>query len=68
MTQAHIRIPTPLRKFTGGADEVTVSGSTVGELQRRPRETTHAGRDKATIRYAAEPTRRFFSASICTNP
>ena len=26
-----IRIPTPLRKFTGGADEVTVEGATVGE-------------------------------------
>ncbi len=26
-----IRIPTPLRKFTGGADEVSVDGSTVGD-------------------------------------
>jgi molybdopterin synthase sulfur carrier subunit len=25
-----IRIPTPLRKFTGGAEEVSVSGATVG--------------------------------------
>jgi len=25
-----IRIPTPLRRFTGGAEEVSVSGTTVG--------------------------------------
>ncbi len=25
-----IRIPTPLRRFTGGAEEVSVSGATVG--------------------------------------
>lgn len=29
---AKIRIPTPLRKFTGGEEEVTASGSTVGAL------------------------------------
>ncbi len=29
---AKVRIPTPLRKFTGGAEEVTASGSTVGSL------------------------------------
>jgi sulfur-carrier protein len=27
-----VRIPTPLRTLTGGADEVSVSGSTVGEV------------------------------------
>jgi molybdopterin converting factor small subunit len=27
-----VRIPTPLRTLTGGADEVTASGSTVGEV------------------------------------
>jgi molybdopterin converting factor small subunit len=27
-----VRIPTPLRTLTGGADEVTASGGTVGEL------------------------------------
>ena len=27
-----IRIPTPLRKFTQGNDEVTISGATVGEI------------------------------------
>jgi len=31
MATATIRIPTPLRSFTGGAGEVTVDGSTVGE-------------------------------------
>lgn len=29
---AVIRIPTPLRTYTGGQDEVTVSGATVAEL------------------------------------
>ncbi|MDQ6963497.1 MAG: ubiquitin-like small modifier protein 1 [Mariprofundales bacterium] len=27
-----VRIPTPLRKLTAGADEVTVGGATIGEL------------------------------------
>jgi molybdopterin synthase sulfur carrier subunit len=27
-----VRIPTPLRTLTGGADEVTASGKTVGEV------------------------------------
>ena len=31
MSKATIRIPTPLRSFTGGASEVTVEGATVGE-------------------------------------
>jgi molybdopterin synthase sulfur carrier subunit len=29
---AKVRIPTPLRKFTGGADEVAANGSTVGQI------------------------------------
>jgi molybdopterin synthase sulfur carrier subunit len=29
---ATVRIPTPLRKLTGGAEEVSASGKTVGEL------------------------------------
>jgi len=29
---AKVRIPTPLRKFTGGADEVAASGSTIGQV------------------------------------
>jgi len=28
----HVRIPTPLRRFTGGAEEVSVSGGTVTAL------------------------------------
>ena len=31
MSQAVIRIPTPLRPYTGGAGEVTVEAATVGE-------------------------------------
>ncbi|MDQ6999290.1 MAG: ubiquitin-like small modifier protein 1 [Mariprofundus sp.] len=27
-----VRIPTPLRKLTGGADEVSVEGANVGEI------------------------------------
>ncbi len=27
-----VRIPTPLRKLTGGADEVSVEGATIGAL------------------------------------
>ncbi len=27
-----VRIPTPLRSLTGGADEVPIEGSTVGEI------------------------------------
>jgi molybdopterin synthase sulfur carrier subunit len=30
--QTIVRIPTPLRSLTGGADEVTATGSTVGEV------------------------------------
>jgi len=28
----HVRIPTPLRRFTGGAEEVTAGGTTVGHV------------------------------------
>ncbi|MGE0824145.1 MAG: ubiquitin-like small modifier protein 1 [Candidatus Binatia bacterium] len=28
----HVRIPTPLRRFTGGAEEVSASGATVAAL------------------------------------
>jgi len=27
-----VRIPTPLRKLTGGADEVTIEGANVGDI------------------------------------
>lgn len=29
---ATVRIPTPLRRFTGGAEEVTIEGETIGAL------------------------------------
>ncbi|HEY4122063.1 MAG TPA: MoaD/ThiS family protein [Byssovorax sp.] len=32
MSQATVRIPTPLRTLTGGNDEVKAEGATVGEL------------------------------------
>lgn len=34
MSQATVRIPTPLRSFTGGAGEVPIEGATVGEVLR----------------------------------
>lgn len=34
-----VEIPTPLRRFTGDAGEVSVEGSTVGEALRRMVET-----------------------------
>jgi len=42
MTQATIRIPTPLRTYTDGADQVVVEGATVGEILCRLGET-HEG-------------------------
>lgn len=32
MTKVTVRIPTPLRSFTAGADEVVLEGNTVGEV------------------------------------
>ena len=32
MSQATVRIPTPLRTLTGGNDEVKAEGATVGDL------------------------------------
>jgi len=37
-----VRIPTPLRKLTGGADEVSVEGATIGVLIDNL-EAAHAG-------------------------
>ncbi len=34
MSKATVRIPTPLRAFTGGAAEVAVEGNTVGDILR----------------------------------
>ena len=38
----NVRIPTPLRKLTGGADEVSAEGATIGELIDNL-EAAHAG-------------------------
>ena len=35
MSQAVLRIPTPLRSFTGGVDELRVEGRNVRELLRQ---------------------------------
>jgi len=37
-----VRIPTPLRKLTGGADEVSIEGATIGEMIDNL-EAAHAG-------------------------
>ncbi len=37
-----VRIPTPLRKFTGGAESVEANGTTVGDLVQ-DLESRHAG-------------------------
>ena len=37
-----VRIPTPLRKLTGGADEVSIEGATVGAMIDNL-EAAHAG-------------------------
>ncbi len=42
MSDVTIRVPTPLRSFTGGADEVAVQGATVGEALEALG-TRHAG-------------------------
>ena len=42
MSDITIRVPTPLRSFTGGADEVAVQGATVGEALEALG-TRHAG-------------------------
>ena len=34
MSVVMVRVPTPLRSFTGGADEVSVEGKNVGEVLR----------------------------------
>ena len=34
MANITVRIPTPLRSFTNGADQVTAQGNTVGEVLR----------------------------------
>jgi len=42
MMSVSVRIPTPLRKLTGGADEVSVEAASIGELIDNL-EAAHAG-------------------------
>lgn len=35
MSEVTVRIPTPLRSFTSGADEVPIEGSNVGDILRQ---------------------------------
>ena len=42
MATVNIRIPTPLRSFTGGVDQVRVQGDTVGEVMQALGQT-HGG-------------------------
>ena len=42
MANVIVRIPTPLRSYTGGAEQVSVSGGTVGEVLQALNEI-HAG-------------------------
>ena len=45
MSTVTVRIPTPLRTFTRGADEVPIEGSSVGEILHRLAEQ-HRGLDR----------------------
>jgi molybdopterin synthase sulfur carrier subunit len=57
-----VRIPTPLRKLTGGADEVAAEGATVGQLIDNL-EAAHAGL-KARLCDEAGEIRRFVNIYV----
>jgi len=57
-----VRIPTPLRKLTGGADEVTVDSGNVGELIDNL-EAAHAGLKERLCDEAGE-IRRFVNVYV----
>ena len=57
-----VRIPTPLRKLTGGADEVSAEGANVGELIDNL-EGAHAGL-KARLCDDAGEIRRFVNIYV----
>lgn len=57
-----VRIPTPLRKLTGGADEVTVEAASVGEMIDNL-ETAHAGLKDRLCDEAGE-IRRFVNVYV----
>ena len=57
-----VRIPTPLRKLTGGADEVAIEASTIGELIDNL-EAAHAGLKERLCDDAGE-IRRFVNVYV----
>jgi len=57
-----VRIPTPLRKLTGGSDEVAVDGATIGELIDNL-EAAHAGLKERICDDAGE-IRRFVNVYV----
>jgi len=57
-----VRIPTPLRKLTGGADEVCIDGGNVGELIDNL-EAAHAGLKERLCDDAGE-IRRFVNVYV----
>jgi len=57
-----VRIPTPLRKLTGGADEVTVDAGSVGEMIDNL-EAAHAGLKDRLCDEAGE-IRRFVNVYV----
>ena len=58
----NVRIPTPLRKLTGGADEVSADAATIGELIDNL-EAAHAGL-KARLCDDAGEIRRFVNIYV----
>jgi len=57
-----VRIPTPLRKLTGGADEVAIEGANVGELIENL-EAAHPGLKERLCDEAGE-IRRFVNVYV----
>jgi len=57
-----VRIPTPLRKLTGGADEVSIEGANVGEIIKNL-EAAHPGLKERLCDDAGE-IRRFVNVYV----
>ncbi len=57
-----VRIPTPLRKLTGGADEVSIEGANVGEIIENL-EAAHPGLKERLCDDAGE-IRRFVNVYV----
>ena len=53
MSQARVRIPTPLRSFTGGAAEVAAQGGTVREVLRAV-SAVHEGLERQILTESGE--------------